>query len=86
VSITGLVIHAVPKNTASVQAAIEALDGAEVHKVTDDGRLVVTVDNLDDGKAAQVFDSFRTIAGVLSTSLVYTHFEEEEHGEGEHVS
>ena len=84
-SITGLVIHAAPQNCASVQTAIEALDGAEVHKVTDDGRLVVTVDNPDDGKAAQVFDSFRTIAGVLSTSLVYTHFEED-HGEGEHVS
>lgn len=84
-SITGLVIHAVPEDTASVQAAIEAQDGAEVHKVTDDGRMVVTVDNPDDGKAAEVFDSFRTIAGVLSTSLVYTHFEED-HGEGEHVS
>ncbi|HEY9080093.1 chaperone NapD [Magnetovibrio sp.] len=84
-SITGLVIHAVPENAASVQAAVEALDGAEVHKVTEDGRLVVTVDNPDDGKAAQVFDSFRTIAGVLSASLVYTHFEED-HGEGEHVS
>ena len=55
-SITGLVIHAAPQNTASVQAAIEALDGTEVHKVTDDGRMVVTVDNPDDGKAAQVFE------------------------------
>jgi len=85
VSITGLVIHAAPKNAATVQAAIEALDGAEVHKVTEDGRLVVTVDHPDDNEAAQVFESFKTIAGVLSTSLVYTHFEED-HGEGEHVS
>ena len=84
-SITGLVVHAVPDTAGSVQDAIGALDGVEVHKVTDDGRLVVTVDNPDDGKAAQVFDSFRTIPGVLSTSLVYTHFEED-YGVGEHVS
>jgi len=85
VSITGLVIHAVPQETAAVQLAVEAMDGTEVHQVTDDGRMVVTVDNLDDGIAADVFESFRTIAGVLSTSLVYTHFEDD-HGEGEHLS
>ena len=84
-SITGLVIHAVPQETAAVQLAVEAMDGTEVHQVTDDGRMVVTVDNLDDGIAADVFESFRTIAGVLSTSLVYTHFEDD-HGEGEHLS
>lgn len=84
-SITGLVVHAAPKRVASVQAAIEALGGAEVHKVTEDGRLVVTVDNPDDGKAVQVFEAFRTIEGVLSTSLVYTHFEED-HGQGEQLS
>lgn len=83
-SITGLVIHAVPERTADIQKAIEALEGVEVHKATDDGRLVVTVDNVDDGEATVVFESFRSIAGVLSTSLVYTHFED--HDEGEHLS
>jgi len=85
VSITGLVVHASPKRVASVQTAIEAMGGAEVHKVTEDGRLVVTVDNPDDGTAVQVFEAFRTIKGVLSTSLVYTHFEEN-HGQGEQLS
>ncbi|MBL4614467.1 MAG: chaperone NapD [Magnetovibrio sp.] len=84
-SITGLVIHAVPKNALSVQKAIEALEGTEVHKVTEDGRLVVTVDNLDDGAAADIFDAFRTIDGVLSTSLVYTHFDQDSRA-GEQVS
>lgn len=85
VSITGLVVHAAPERAVAVQGAINALDGAEVHLVTEDGRLVVTVDHPDDGEAVQVFESFRNIAGVLSTSLVYTHFEEND-GEGEHVS
>jgi len=85
VSICGLVIHAAPDNIGVVQASIEALNGVEVHKATDDGRLVVTVDHPDDGEAAKVLDSFRNIDGVLSTSLVYTHFEED-HAEGEHAS
>ena len=84
-SITGLVVHAVPDRAASVQSALNAMDGTEVHKVTDDGRLIVTVDYPDDGEAARIFDSFRDITGVLSTSIVYTHFEED-HAEGEHVS
>lgn len=84
-SICGLVIHASPGNGDNVVSALVALDGVEVHEATEDGRLVVTVDNPDDGEAAKVLDSFRTIDGVLSTSLVYTHFEED-HGEGEHVS
>ncbi|MCW8916371.1 MAG: chaperone NapD [Magnetovibrio sp.] len=83
-SITGLVIHATPDHTAAVQSSIEACKGVEVHKVTDDGRMVVTIDNPDDGAAADTFESFKDIKGVLSTSLVYTHFED--HGEGEHVS
>ncbi|WP_170826993.1 chaperone NapD [Magnetovibrio blakemorei] len=84
-SITGLIIHTAPKNAASVQQAVEALEGTEVHKVTHDGRMIVTVDNEDDGKATQTFDAFRSIAGVLSTSLVYTHFEDD-YGVGEHQS
>ena len=84
-SISGLVVHAVPENAITVQAALEGQQGVEVRKVTEDGRLVVTVDHPDDGEAAKIFDQFRTIEGVLSTSLVYTHFEED-HAEGEQVS
>ena len=83
-SISGLVIHATPGRSDSVSDALLALDGVEVHEVTEDGRLVVTVDNPDDGEAAKVLDQFRSIQGVLSTSLVYTHFEEDD--EGEHAS
>ncbi|MFC1673510.1 chaperone NapD [Pseudomonadota bacterium] len=84
-SICGLVIHASPGNGDNVVSALVALDGVEVHEATEDGRLVVTVDNPNDGEAAKVLDSFREIDGVLSTSLVYTHFEEDS-GEGEHAS
>lgn len=84
-SITGLVVHAAPENAPSVQGALEALEGTEVHKITEEGKMVVTVDIDDDGRAAKVFDQFRTIPGVLSTSLIYTHFEEQD-DEGEHVS
>ena len=85
-SVSGLVVHAAPGRAHAVQADLTALEeGVEVHKVTEDGRLVVTVDHPDDRKAANIIESFRDISGVLSTSLVYTHFEED-HAEGEQVS
>ncbi|MBF0250453.1 MAG: chaperone NapD [Alphaproteobacteria bacterium] len=84
-SICGLVVHAKPGLVGSVQASMEAMKGVEVHQATGDGRLVVTVDNPDEYEAGDILNSFRDIKGVLSTSLVYAHFEED-YVEGEHAS
>ena len=74
-SITGLVVRARPERADRVAEIISGIDGVEVHTVTGEGRLVVTVDNLDDAAAAKIFDNFQDIEGVLNTSLVYTRFE-----------
>ena len=37
--------------------------------------MVVTIDRPDDGAAVDTFSQFRRMEGVLSTSLVYSHFE-----------
>jgi len=75
VNITGIVVYADPSRLEAVRAAIQAIDGAEVHAAADDGRMVVTVERADDGAAMQALEAVARADGVLSTALVYHHDE-----------
>jgi len=79
-SITGLVVHAHPNKTDSVRLALLSFKGVEVHAATPDGKLIVTLDNPSDAEAADTLYGLKDVDGVLSTALVYTHFEEQETG------
>ncbi len=74
-SICSLVLHATPGKTDAVSAALAAIGGVEVHVSAEDGRIVVTVDEPDDGAAADIISGLRDIPDVLSVSLVYSHFD-----------
>lgn len=74
-SICSLVLHANPGKTDAVSAALSAVAGVEVHATAADGRIVVTVDEPDDGAAADIISGLRDIPDVLSVSLVYSHFD-----------
>jgi len=74
-SISSLVIQTRPENVDNVQNALILMDGVEVHATTDSGRLVVTVDQPDNAKAADTFSKFTDLDGVLNTSLIYNFFE-----------
>ena len=76
-SISGMVIHVQPGSEDVMSRKIAALSGVEIHGVTDDGRLIVTVDQPDDKRAADVFTELQNKAGVLNTALVYNYFEQD---------
>jgi len=76
-SISGLVVRALPKNADRIAETLSLMDGVEVHDITKEGRLVVTVDNPSDGAAADIFSKFQNIEGVLNASLAYTHFDQD---------
>lgn len=76
-SISSLIVHTRPGATDSVQDRLSRFDGVEVHAVTENGRLVVTVDQPDDAKASETFLKFEALEGVLSTSLVFNYFEQD---------
>jgi nitrate reductase NapD len=74
-NISSLVVHVRREHVAQVQAELAAWPGVEVPAAAPDGRLVVTVEAADDSEAGATFDRIRTLAGVMSVSLVYHHFE-----------
>lgn len=76
-SISGLVVHVRPADTDRISERILALEGVEIHAVTGEGRLVITVDQPDDRDAADRFTELQNMEGVLNTSLVYNYFEQD---------
>jgi nitrate reductase NapD len=61
-----------------VREALEQLPGVEVHAATDDGRMVVTVEDKGDKRVVETITGFHDIKGVLSASVVYEHSENDE--------
>lgn len=74
-SISGLVVHAHPDRAPEVRDRLTKFEGVEVHTITDDGRLVITVDLPDERQAADTLMEMQKQDGVLSASLIYNHFE-----------
>ena len=75
-NISGVLVHIRPDQADAVTSRISSLDGVEIHATTDDGKLVVTIEN-DAGPMIDTMNSFHEIDGVLSASLIYHHFDEE---------
>ena len=74
-NICGVLVHAQPGRAAEIADALNALPNAEVHQITDDNRLIVTVEEADDRTAGDTVLAMHRIQGVLSAALVYHHFE-----------
>ncbi|MEW5728750.1 MAG: chaperone NapD [Pseudomonadota bacterium] len=80
-NVCGVLVHARPEQRDAVRLALESLPGVEVHVATEDGRLVVTVEDADGQWAGATISRFNDISGVLSVALVYHHFDSDLEGE-----
>ena len=76
-NISGVIVHARPERVTDVEHALTAMTGVEVHAATDDGRLIVTVEDDDDRMLADTVMSLHNVPGVLSAAMVYHQFEDE---------
>jgi nitrate reductase NapD len=74
--ISGVLVLATPDKRTAVHSRLCELNGVEVHACTDDGRLVVTIEN-DSATTMDTINAFNDIAGVLSASLIYHQLDEE---------
>jgi len=78
--ITGVVVRAQPDRLQPIRALLTQLRGVEVHAVHESGNMVVTIEELAGEKLAlDTLSEINKIPGVLSTSLVYHHTEQESH-------
>ena len=80
-NICGVLVHVVPAARHRVKAALEALPGVEVDTMTDDGKMVVIVEDAQGQWAGATITSFHEIEDIVSVALVYHHFDEDLEGE-----
>jgi nitrate reductase NapD len=78
-NISGVLVRSYPKNIQSVWDELDKMEGVEVHGSNDDGRMVVTVEQENAGQLSDMLVRMQDVHGVLSTSMIYHQFEENEH-------
>jgi len=71
VHISSLVVHGRPEGLESIETAIGGLTGAEVHGASSQGKLVVTLETINEGEMLTRIDEINRIEGVLSVALIY---------------
>lgn len=76
VNICGVLVHAQPDYCNLVRKGLEAEPGVEVHAVTKDGRIVMTLEKDNRKQTGDALNRFQHIDHVLSTSLVYQYFDD----------
>lgn len=74
-NISSIIVYAKPTELSSVRGNLEQIPGVEIHAVTDDGKLVVTIETETDGETANTFDHINTMDGVMSAAMVFHQFE-----------
>lgn len=71
--IVGVVIRTRPEFVHSVEQRIRAHPGAEVHAVSDDGRMVVTIEGESRQSVADMIYQLDALPGVLNAAMAYEH-------------
>lgn len=80
-NISSAIIHARPGDVAIVQAGLATLDGVEVHAVSPEGKLIVTIETEDDSSNVATYERIGQLDGVLSAAMVYHQTESEPYKE-----
>lgn len=75
ISIAGVLVHASPERIGTVQMQLAQLPGVEIHTVTPEGKMVVTVDESEERTTGESVMRLYDIDGVLSAAVIYHHFE-----------
>ncbi|MCM2306358.1 MAG: chaperone NapD [Sulfuritalea sp.] len=80
-NISSAIIHARPGDVAIVQAGLSSLAGVEIHAVSPEGKLIVTIVTEDDSSNVATYELIGQLDGVMSAAMVYHQTESEPENE-----
>ncbi len=75
IEICGVLVSAKPNFSQEVESKLLAMPGVDVHMVTPEDRLIVTVERVGGASLADSLSAFNAIPNVLSANLIYEHAE-----------
>ncbi|MGX5835464.1 sorbose reductase [Aeromonas piscicola] len=74
--VSSLVVLTQPSLRHQLAEQIASLEGAEVHAVSEIGKLVVTLEGPSQRPIMAAIDAINAMPGVLSAALIYHQFDE----------
>ncbi len=72
-NLASLVVHTRPGDREQIAGQLLGLPGVEIHAATDDGRLVVTVDNDASQATADTLQAIHETRGVISAAVTFQY-------------
>ena len=79
--VASLVAYAIKDQVNEVQAAINAVDGAEIHATSNEGKIVFTLEGNSHKAIGKKMDILRVHQGLINLSPVYHQFLDEKDDE-----
>ncbi len=74
-NISSVILHARPGTAERLQDELQNLPGVEVHAISPEGKLIVSIESADDAGTSATFEAIGKLPQVLSASLIYHQFE-----------
>ena len=76
-NISSAIVHAHAANAAAVEARLTALTGVEVHGISPEGKIIVTIESDDEYSTVDTYTRIGQLEGVLATAMVFNQSESE---------
>ena len=76
-NISSAIIHVLPGNVAIVRSGLAMVPGVEVHGISPEGKMIVTIETADEGSNADTYQRIGQLDGVMSAAMVYHQTESE---------
>ncbi len=76
-NISSIVVHARPQESAALQGRLADLPGVDVHAATDDGRIIITIEDTLASVPSETLMNVQNMQGVLSAAMVYNYSDEQ---------
>jgi nitrate reductase NapD len=77
VNISSAIVHAHTADTAGVRERLMQLAGVEVHGISAQGKMIVTIESVDDDSTIDTYTRITQLEGVLAAAMVYSQSESE---------
>ncbi len=75
-NISGVLVKAYPENLVTIEKTLATMTGVEVHGNNDDGRIVITVEDVSANNISDTLVEIQGVPGVLSAAMIYHQFAE----------
>jgi len=74
-NISSVIVIPHPDHIEAVRLHLQEIDGVELHAVSPEGKMIVTVETDDDRSTTGTYECISQLDGVMSASMVYHQYE-----------